>query len=75
MHAGLTVKQAVAAVEVEMGVPVAVPQGFDQREFGGKMINILWYSFTQKEFVGSGTFVRNRINVFIDGERVVGVEV
>lgn len=52
MHAGLTVKQAIEAVELEMGIPIAVAQGFDAREFGSKTVNVLWYAFPDRELPG-----------------------
>lgn len=68
----MTLKEAIASVEFEMR-QIVVSMGFDEREHGGKIVNVLWYAMRDED--PRNYRPRYRVQVFVDGDRVAGVEV
>jgi hypothetical protein len=73
---GVSLEDAWAAVEREMGRPVVV-HGCDRREHGSVPVTVLYYGFHDDtgESLGTHAVVRHRIAVFVGDQLPVGLEV
>lgn len=73
---GVTLEQAQADVEREMGRKVVV-HGCDRREHGSVPVTVLYYGFMDDvgESLGVGAVVRHRVAVYVGDQLPVGIEV
>lgn len=75
MNWDLTAAKALIAAETEMGRRCSCDR-FDSQEVGDKVVSILFYSFIEnKRPQDERSFVRHRVNVYVDGTLQAGVEI